>query len=82
MNMGSVCFYFIGHKKWGVILDSYFLILLLGVPQDFKKAIEYYKRAVEKKYVESMYHLALMYIYGRSGTIEYAQALTLLEAGA
>ena len=53
----------------------------VGVPQNFKKAMEYYTRAAEKQYVESMYHAALMHLYGRSGTLAYPQALALLEAG-
>jgi TPR repeat protein len=43
--------------------------------------MEYYTRAAEKQYVESMYHAALMHLYGRSGTLAYPQALALLEAG-
>jgi TPR repeat protein len=55
----------------------------LGVDGDFDQAAEYYRRASGQNYMESSYHLALMYAYGRiKPQQDYRKALALLERGA
>jgi len=50
-----------------------------GAPQNFQKAAEYYRRAAEQNYIESMYNLALMYAYGRGVSKNYPRAISLFE---
>jgi TPR repeat protein len=53
----------------------------LGVERSFDKAAMYYRRASEKQFTESMYNLALMYLYGRVGFQQnFKQAFPLFEA--
>jgi hypothetical protein len=47
-----------------------------------KLAADLYNRAVQLGYAESMYHLALMYTYGRGVPINYAKAADLLRQAA
>lgn len=54
-------------------------MLGVGVPVDFGAAINYYKKAVEKNHLESMYNLALMYAYGRGTTQDFSRARALLD---
>jgi TPR repeat protein len=48
------------------------------VNDHFKEALKLYKLAVGKGSVESLYNLALMYIYGRGTQIDYSIATTFL----
>ncbi len=55
----------------------------LGVPKDFAAARSFYSRAAEKNYHESIYHLALMFAYGRGAQgQDFWQAFPLLERAA
>jgi hypothetical protein len=55
----------------------------LGVEEDFEKAAVFYRRATEKLHVESMYHLALMYAYGRPGfPQDFHRAYPLFQSAA
>ena len=56
----------------------------LGASQDFEKAIAFYIKGTEQHDVESAYHLALVYTYGRPGSEtarqDYKKALALFES--
>ena len=56
----------------------------LGTPQDFDKAVSFYIKGSEQHDVESAYHLALIYTYGRPGSVaakqDYKKALALFES--
>ncbi|KAL3789346.1 hypothetical protein HJC23_006500 [Cyclotella cryptica] len=45
----------------------------------FAKAAELYESAAQRGYVESTYHLALMYVYGRGFSQDYARAAELFR---
>jgi TPR repeat protein len=48
----------------------------------FAKAAELYESAAQQGYVESIYHLALMYAYGRGFTQDYERAAELFRLAA
>lgn len=54
----------------------------LGTTQDFLRAMEFYKLAVDLKSSESMYNLALMYAYGRGTPQDFSRAGSLFHAAA
>lgn len=56
-------------NEYHIMQAEHFMGLLyeygLGVKQDFHIASEYYQRASEKYFIESIYNLAVMFAYGR-----------------
>jgi TPR repeat protein len=53
-----------------------------GVLQDLRQAARYYHAATEQRYPEAMYHLALMYAYGRGEAQDFTRARHLLDLAA
>ena len=47
----------------------------IGVPQDYAKAVEWYRRAAEQGLARAQYNLGRMYDYGRGVTQDYAKAV-------
>ena len=54
----------------------------IGTTQNFERAAEYYKLAVDLKSKESLYNLALMYAYGRGISQDFARAGSLFMTAA
>ncbi|KAI8883261.1 HCP-like protein, partial [Backusella circina FSU 941] len=47
-----------------------------GVDQDYKKALAYYKEAVEARNNGTCYNLGLMYYYGKGVEVDFQKAIT------
>jgi TPR repeat protein len=45
-----------------------------GVPQDYKQAVEWYRKAAEQGYEPAQFNLGLMYENGRGVTQDFVQA--------
>ena len=54
----------------------------LGVPQDYKAAMNWYKRAVETGLALAQYNLGVMYAYGQGVTQDYRASVKWLKLAA
>jgi tetratricopeptide (TPR) repeat protein len=85
---GVLCEY--GHIGWDQLIlygmntqYSRFKSILLSHPKShYALAVDLYHRAVELDYAESMYHLGLMYAYGRGVQLNYGKAVEYFRQAA
>ena len=75
-------FKFSGREEDGDDDDSPLKVMMMHSKNPYATAVALYNRAIELGYPESMYHLGLMYAYGRGVQMSYARAADLFRRAA